>query len=283
MNIFEKIAYYLRFPFMQNALVVSILISLCASLLGVTLVLKRYSYIGDGLSHIAFGALAVAAVCNISNNMILTLPITILCSVLILCGGQKLKIKGDAIIAIISVSALAIGYLLMSVFNTSPNVAGDVCSSLFGSESIYSLTSTEVWISVALSVVVVAIFVIFYHKIFAVTFDETFAKATGTKTFVYNIIIAIVISVVIVLAMRLAGSLLVSALIIFPALTSMRVFKSYLSVTISSVSVSVVCAIFGIFAAILLDTPVGATIVAINLLAFLIFGFIGLCLNGKRT
>ena len=283
MNIFEKIAFYFQFPFVRYALVVAVLISLCSSLIGITLVLKRFSFIGDGLSHVAFGAMAVATVCNVANNLIVTLPVTTLCAILILCSGKNAKMKGDAAIAVISVSALALGYLLMNVFGSSPNISGDVCSSLFGSTSILTLSATEVWLSVGLCLVVVGLYVVFYHKIFAITFDENFAKATGTKTNVYNLVIAIVISVVIVLAMRLVGSLLISALIIFPALSSMRVFKSYFSVTISSAAISVACSTIGILIAILAGTPVGATIVAANFVCFVVFAVVGFFLGAKKA
>lgn len=275
MNLFQKIAYYFQFPFVRYAIIVSILIAFCAALLGVTLVLKRFSYIGDGLSHVAFGIMSVAAVMNLSNNLFLTLPVTMICSIILLCGGKKLKINGDAAIAMVSVSSLAIGYLLMNIFNTSSNISGDVCSSLFGSTSILTLTITDVWVSVALSAIVIIIYIFFYNKIFAVTFDEEFSKATGIKTELYNFIIAVVISVVIVLAMRLVGSLLISALIIFPALSSMKIFKSYLGVTLSSIVISIICAVGGILISILAGTPVGSTIVVFNLGIFIILAIAG--------
>ena len=221
-----KIMTYLEFPFVRYALIVGILIALCSSLLGVTLVLKRFSYIGDGLSHVAFGAMAVATVLKLTNQMLLILPVTVLCAVLLLKTGQNTKIKGDAAIAMISVTALAFGYLIMNLFPTSTNLSGDVCSTLFGSTSILTLTVQEVWLCVALSLVVVVIFVLFYHKIFAVTFDEDFARSAGTNAGAYNLLIAVVVAVIIVLAMNLVGSLLISALVIFPALSAMRVFKS---------------------------------------------------------
>ena len=213
---------YLSFPAVRYALIVGVLISLCSSLLGVTLVLKRFSFIGDGLSHVAFGAIAIAAVVGLTDEMLFVLPITILSAILLLRTGQNARIKGDAAIAMISVGALAVGYLLMNLFSKSSNISGDVCSTLFGSTSILTLTRTEVWLCVVLSVIVVAAFLFFYHKIFAVTFDESFARATGTPTGLYNLIIAVIIAVIIVLAMNLVGSLLISALVIFPALSAMR-------------------------------------------------------------
>ena len=264
----EKLALYLQYPFVRYALIVGVLIALCSSLLGVTLVLKRFSFIGDGLSHVAFGAMAVAAVMNLSNEMLLTLPVTILSAVLLLRGGQKAKLRGDAALAMISVTALAFGYLVMNVFSSSANLSGDVCSTLFGSTSILTLTEREVWFSVVLSVAVVAIFVWFYEKIFAVTFDETFSKAVGVNADGYNLLIAVVIAVIIVLAMNLVGSLLISALVIFPALSAMRLFRSFRAVTICAAVLSVICAFLGILISILAGTPVGSTIVGADAIAF---------------
>ena len=268
---FEKLQFYLEFPFVRYALIVGVLIALCSSLLGVTLVLKRFSFIGDGLSHVAFGAMAVASVLNLTNNMLIVMPVTVVCAVLLLRTGQNTWIKGDAAIAMISVGALAIGYLLMNLFSTSTNLSGDVCSTLFGSTSILTLSSEEVWLCIIFSVVVILLFLLLYNKIFAVTFDESFAKATGTKADVYNLIIAIIIAVIVVLAMNLVGSLLISALIIFPALSAMRMFRSFRSVVICSVCLSVVCTFVGIIISILAGTPVGSTIVAIDIAVFLIF------------
>ena len=261
---------YLSYPFVRYALIVGVLIALCSSLLGVILVLKRFSYIGDGLSHVAFGAMAISAVVGLTDNMALTLPITIVCAILLLWTGQNTKIKGDAAIAMISVGALAVGYLLMNLFPTSSNISGDVCSTLFGSMKILTLTKNEVILSIVLSVVVVLLFVLFYNRFFAVTFDESFAKAVGTKTNLLNLLIATVIAVIIVLAMNLVGSLLVSALVIFPALSAMRIFKSFRSVTICSAVISVVCALLGIVLSLLLGTPVGSTIVVTDIAAFII-------------
>ena len=266
-----KLVYYFSFPFVRYALIVGVLIALCSSLLGVTLVLKRFSFIGDGLSHVAFGLIAIAAVLNLSDNMILVLPGTILCAVLLLRNGQKTRIKGDAAIAMLSTGALAIGYLLMNVFSASSNVSGDVCSTLFGSTSILTLSAGEVGVCAVLSVIVVVVFVLYYNRIFAVTFDESFAKAVGTKADNYNLMIAVIIAVIIVLAMNLVGSLLISALVIFPALSAMRIFRSFFSVTVCSAVLSVVCALAGLLISILAGTPVGSTIVAMDILGFLGF------------
>ena len=262
---------FLSYPFVRYALIVGVLIALCSSLLGVILVLKRFSYIGDGLSHVAFGAMAVAAVVGLTDRMILTLPITVLCAILLLWTGQNAKIKGDAAIAMISVGALAVGYLLMNIFPTSSNVSGDVCSTLFGSTKILTLTKSEVILSIVLSVIVVVLFVAFYNRFFAVTFDESFAKAVGTKANLLNLLIATIIAVIIVLAMNLVGSLLVSALVIFPALSAMR-FKS---VTIFSAVLSVSCALLGIILSILWGTPTGSTIVITDIAAFVICLVVG--------
>ena len=266
---------YIQFPFVRYALIVGVLIALCSSLLGVTLVLKRFSFIGDGLSHVAFGAMAVAAVVGLTNDMPLVLIITTISAILLLRTGTNAKIKGDAAVAMISVGALAIGYLLMNVFSKSANVSGDVCTTLFGSTSILTLNKAKVWLCVVLSVIVVAVFTIFYNKIFAVTFDENFARATGTRVSAFNLMIAVIIAAVIVLAMNLVGSLLISALVIFPALSSMRVFKTFKSVTVCSAIVSVICALSGILISIIISTPVGSTIVLVDIVVFLGFWIVG--------
>lgn len=267
---------YFAEPFVRNAMIVGVLIALCSSLLGVTLVLKRFSFIGDGLSHVAFGALAVATVAGITNEMIIILPVTVLTAILLLKGGQNAKIKGDAGLAMLSVGALGLGYLIMSKFSKSGNVSGDVCTTLFGSASILSLKQSEVITCIVLSIAVIAVFVIFYNRIFAVTFDENFASATGTKASVYNMIIAVVTAVIIVLAMNLVGSLLISALVIFPALSAMRVFKSFLKVVVCSAIVSVFCASLGIIISILESTPIGPTVVAVDIVVFIVFSVVGL-------
>ena len=280
--ILEKLTLYWAYPFVRYALIVGVLIALCSSLLGVTLVLKRFSFIGDGLSHVAFGAMAIAAVLQITNEMPLVMVITIISAVLLLRTGQNTKIKGDAAIAMISVGALAIGYLLMNIFSTSSNLSGDVCSTLFGSTSILTLSPVEVWLCVGMSVLVVAVFILFYNKIFAVTFDESFARATGTKAGLYNLLIAIVVAVIIVLAMNLVGSLLISALVIFPALSAMRMFKSFRSVIVCAAALSVMCSLIGILASILAGTPVGSTIVAVQIIAFGLSWLAGTVIGGVR-
>ena len=271
----DTLLLYLSYPFVRYALIVGVLMALCASLLGVTLVLKRFSFIGDGLSHVAFGAMAIAAVLNMTNRMVIVLPVTIVCAVLLLRTGQNTKIKGDAAIAMISVGALAFGYLLMSVFSTSANLSGDVCGALFGSTSILTLTKGEVWLCIGLSALVLVLFTLFYQRIFDVTFDESFAKAAGTKVDAANLLIAVITAVIIVLAMNLVGSLLISALIIFPALSAMRIFRSFLSVTVFSAVISVTCAFLGIVISILAGTPVGSTVVAMDVAAFALCAGIG--------
>ena len=295
MEIFDTLSYYLQFSQVRYALIVGVLVALCASLLGVTLVLKRFSFIGDGLSHVAFGAMAVASVCGAliapwkpvldsTGNMIIVMPLTVLSAVLLLRTGKNAKVKGDAAIAMISVGALAIGYLLMNldIYPKTGNISGDVCSTLFGSLSILTLTEGEVIFCMAVSIVVVAVFILFYNKLFAVTFDEDFAAATGTKVNAYNLIIAVIIAVIIVISMNLVGSLLISALIIFPALSAMRVLRSFKAVTVCSACISVFCAALGILISILCGTPVGSTIVAVNIAAFAVFTLIGAAKSGFK-
>ena len=264
----EKLALYWAYPFVRYALVVGVLVALCASLLGVTLVLRRFSFIGDGLSHVAFGAMSVATVLKLTYDMPLVIVITVLCAILLLGTGRNARIKGDAAMAMFSVGALAVGYLVMNVFSASANLSGDVCTTLFGSTSILTLTKTEVWLCVVLSIMVVLLFLFFYHKIFAVTFDENFATATGTNAKRYNLILAVVTAVVIVMAMNLVGSLLISALVIFPAVSAMHLFKSFRAVTLCTAAFSVCCAATGILISILAGTPVGSTIVTVQILLF---------------
>ena len=278
----EKLALYWAYPFVRYALVVGVLIALCSSLLGVTLVLRRFSFIGDGLSHVAFGAMSVSAVLGLTDHMPLTLGVTVACAILLLRTSRDTKIQGDAAIAMLSVGALAMGYLLMNLFSTSSNLSGDVCSTLFGSTSILTLTKAEVYLCAGLSVVVVAVFLLCYNKIFAVTFDEDFARAAGTRADAYQLLLAVIIAVVIVLAMNLVGSLLISALVIFPALSAMRVFQSFRAVTVCSAVLSVSCAVLGILTAILAGTPVGSTIVAVDILAFALFSAAGQVMGGGR-
>ncbi len=276
----NRLFLFLQYPFVRYALIAGVLIALCSSLLGVTLVLKRFSYIGDGLSHVAFGAMSVAAVMNLTNNMLLVLPVTIICAVLLLRTGQRARIKGDAAIAMISVAALAFGYLIMNLFPTSSNLAGDVCTTLFGSTSILTLTRDEVWLCIALSVLVALVFVLLYNRIFAVTFDENFAKATGVKAEAYNLLIAVITAVIIVLAMNLVGSLLISALVVFPALSAMRLCRSFRGVTVCSAVFAVLCAFSGIIISILAGTPVGSTIVATDAVAFVTCNCVGSITGG---
>ena len=271
----EKLQMYLQYNFVIYALIVGVLIALCASLLGVTLVLKRYSFIGDGLSHVAFGAMAVASVLHLVSNSILVMPVTILAAVLLLRSGNKSMLKGDAAIAMISVTSLAFGYMIMNVFSASANVSGDVCGTLFGSKSILTLDKAEVAICIALSVVVIAIYIIFYNKIFAVTVDETFCRATGVPAGRYNFLIAVIIAIIIVLGMNLVGSLLISALIVFPALAAMRLSGTFKGVVILSVIFSIVCSLTGMIISMLANTPTGATIVAMDFLFFIVSWAIG--------
>ena len=272
---FSNLSEYLAYPFVRYALITGVLISLCSSVLGVSLVLKRFSFIGDGLSHVAFGAMAVAGVMGLSNNMPLTLIITVVSAVLMLSAGKNAKIKGDAAVAMISVGALAVGYLLMNIFPSTSNVSGDVCSTLFGSSSILTLTKTDVIVCAVMSAAVLILFVLFYNKIFAVTFDEDFARSAGIKTKLYNIMIAVSSAVIIVLAMNLVGSLLISALIIFPALSAMRMFRSFKSVVIASAVFSVICSVAGILISVSASTPVGATVVAADIAGFFVSCAVG--------
>jgi len=274
-DIITTLAVYFSYPFVRYAMIVGVLIALCASLLGVTLVLRRFSFIGDGLSHVAFGALSVATVFGITNDMLFTLPVTIVFAIFLLRMGSNVNLKGDAIMAMVSVGSMAIGYMLVNIFGTSGNISGDVCTTLFGSTSILTLSEAEVIMSIVLSIVVVSFFVIFYNKIFSITFDENFARATGMKTNIYNLALSVIIAVIIVMAMNLVGSLLISALVVFPALSAMRIFKSFLHVTIASAIISVFCAFFGMIFSVLCETPVGSTIVVANIIVFLFFSLAG--------
>lgn len=269
------IAEYLSYPFVRYALAAGVLTALCSSLLGVTLVLKRYSFIGDGLSHVAFGAMAFAAVLSVKTELIIVLPVTVLCAVLLLKTGTNTKIKGDAALAMFSVGSMALGYLLLNMFSASANVSGDVCSTLFGSTSILTLTKADVWVCVVMSVLVILTYVLFYNKIFAVTFDENFARATGVNASAYNLLIAVITAVIIVLAMNLVGALLTSALIIFPALSAMRMFHTFRQVVICSAVIAVLSSALGIIASIAISSPVGATIVVTDILVFAGFSLAG--------
>jgi len=306
----EKLRQYFEYPFVRYAFIVGILIALCSSLLGVTLVLKRFSFIGDGLSHVAFGAMSLSVTLpviiketlisfssssNLSsimqniinhiaemNNMVIVLPITLLSAILLLRTGQNTKIKGDAAVAMISVGALAVGYLLMNRYPSGSNISGDVCSTLFGSTSILTLNPDDVRLCIYMSIVVILTYILFYNKIFSVTFDENFVRATGVRANAYNLIIAVVTALIIVLAMNLVGSLLISALIIFPALAAMRLFKSFRGVIVCSAVISIMCAGFGIVSSILFSTPVGSTIVVADLMVFLFFSLISIFVEKKK-
>ena len=259
---------YFSHDIVWYALLVGLLISVCAALFGVILVLKRFSFIGDGLSHVAFGATAIATVLSVTDSVLIVMPITVISAILLLRTGKRTRLKGDSAIAVVSVGALALGYLLMSIFPSSSNIAGDVCSALFASSSILYLKSADVILCAVMSVAVITLFVLFYRRIFAVTFDEDFATAVGVKTGAYNILIATVTAVIIVMAMKLVGSLLISALIIFPALSAMRIMRSFKGVVILSCILAAACALSGFSLALLFDLPIGPTIAAANMLAF---------------
>lgn len=261
---------YLQYPFVRNALIVGVLIALCSSLLGVPLVLRRFSLIGDGLSHVAFGAMSVASVLHLTNKMLITLPVTILSAVILLKNGRKARIRGDAAVALISVSALAFGYIIVNLFSNSANLSGDVCSTLFGSTSILTLTGREVIMSAILSIAVVVLYILFYNEIFSVTFDEDFARSAGIAVDRVNFLSAVVVAVVIVLAMNLVGSLLITALVIFPALSAMRLCRSFFGVTVFTAVFSVVCSLAGMLISIVCETPVGATVVGADAAFFVV-------------
>ena len=280
-SLLDMLRGYFQFSFVRYALVAGVLIALCSSLLGVTLVLKRFSFIGDSLSHVAFGAMAIASILSVNSDMLLVMPVTVACAVLLLRKNGAVNLRGDGALAMLSVGALALGYLVLNLFATSSNLTGDVCSTLFGSTSILTLTLAEVWLCAAMSLLVV---VFFYHKIFAITFDETFAAATGVNAALYGTAVAAVTAVIIVLAMNLVGSLLTSALVVFPALSAMKLFKSYRGVVICSAVLSVSCALTGILIAILGSTPVGSTIVAVDIAAYLIcWGAAKIMRTGRKT
>ncbi|MBO5386602.1 MAG: metal ABC transporter permease [Lachnospiraceae bacterium] len=282
-DIITTLMEYMEFPFVRRAIIVGVLIAFCSSLLGVTLVLKRFSFIGDGLSHVAFAAMCIAMVLQFTNNMLLILPITVIAAILMLKTGQNARINGDAAVAMMSVGSLAIGYLLLNVFSTSSNISGDVCSTLFGATSILTLTDIDVLLCIIMSVVVLIFYMFYYHKIFSFTFDENFAKATGIRAGAYNTSMAVIIAVIIVLAMNLVGSLLISALVIFPALSAMRIFKNFKSVVICSAAFSVVCAVLGLLISLLQGTPVGSTIVAVDIVGFMLFSGIGTIMGVNRA
>lgn len=272
----EWLQTYFSYGFVRYAFIAGVLISLCAGLLGVVLVLKRYAMIGDGLSHVAFGAMAVAAVLGFAP-MTVALPVTVAVAVLLLLAGEKQLIKGDSAIAMLSAGSLAVGYLLLNIFpaSDSGSLSGDVCASLFGSTSIMTLRGSDVWLCVGLSVAVIGFFVIFYHKIFAVTFDEGFATSSGVRVRAYNFLIAAISGVIIVLAMKLVGALLISSLIIFPALSAMRVFRNFRSVILCSAVISVVGSLTGLLIALLMSTPTGASVAVVHIVIFLVFTLLG--------
>lgn len=268
-NVFEMLGKMFSYHFMVRAAVVGLLVSLCAALLGVSLVLKRYSMIGDGLSHVGFGSLAVASALGLAP-MAVSIPVVMASAVLLLRLSGRAKLKGDALIAMISAASLAVGVIVLSL---SDGTTGDVNNYLFG--SVLAMTGEDVWLSVALAAVVLVLFVLFYRKMFAVTFDETFARATGEKVEGYHLLLACLTALTIVLGMRVMGAMLISSLIIFPALTAMRVCRSFRSVTICAAVVSVACFMLGLCLSYLLDTPTGASVVVVNVLAFLLFWVIG--------
>ena len=281
-GLLDTLRVYFSYSFVRYAAIVGILISVCAGLLGVTLVLKRYSMIGDGLSHVAFGAMAIAAVAGFAP-MAVALPVTVAAAVLLLMAGEKGLIKGDAAIAMLSAGSLAVGYLLLNMFPASDTgtLSGDVCASLFGSSAMMTLTAADVWLCVGLCAAVLLFFILFYHRVFAVTFDPAFASASGVRTRTYTLVIAVVTGVVVVLAMKLVGALLISALVIFPSLSAMRLFRSFRSVTVCSVVLSVAGSALGLLISLLFSTPTGASIVAVHIVIFGVFSLLRLCLRRR--
>lgn len=265
-SVLSRLLYYLSFPFVRYALIAGVAVSLCAGLLGVTLVLKRYSMMGDGMSHVAFGAMAIAAVMGWAP-LAVALPVTVIASVLLLWAGERGRLRGDASIAVLSCGALAIGYLALSL-SPSANNGNFSEDALFGSSSMLTLTAGEVWLCVGLAAAVIIFFLLCFQRIFSVTFDERFATVCGVRVSLYNVMLAVVCGVVIVLAMKMVGALLVSALIIFPALSAMRIFKSFRAVTLCAGVLSVLGSVTGLIVSILLETPTGATVVAVHLILF---------------
>lgn len=266
----------LSYPFLQRALLVGLLVSLCAALLGVSLVLKRYSMIGDGLSHVGFGALAVAMALGFAP-LEFTIPVVVAAAFLLLRLSERSRIKGDAAIAMISTGSLALGVMIMSL---TTGMSTDVCNYMFG--SILVMSRSDVQLSVALCVIVLLLFIAFYHRLFKVTFDETFARATGTRTELYNMLIALLTAVTIVLGMRMMGAMLISSLVIFPALTAMRLCRSFRLVTVCAAAVAVVCFLIGIVISYLGGTPAGASVVMVNILCFVLFTLIAMVKRRKR-
>jgi len=275
-GLFSTLLEMLSYPFLVRAVVVGVLVALCAALLGVSLVLKRYSMIGDGLSHVGFGALAVATALN-TAPLNVAIPVVVAAAFLLLRLSENSRIKGDAAIALISTGSLAVGVMVVSL-TTGMNV--DVMNYMFG--SILAMSKEDVWLSVVLSVIVLAIYVLFYNKIFAVTFDENFAKATGTRTGIYNMLIAFLTAITIVLGMRLMGSMLISSLIIFPSLSAMRLFKSFRGVVIVSAIISIFSFIAGIVISYMYGSPAGASVVTVNIAVFVVFYVVGSIIGRSR-
>lgn len=273
---FDTVIEMLSYPFMTRAFLVGSLVALCSALLGVSLVLKRYSMIGDGLSHVGFGAMAIAAAMN-AAPLTIAIPVVIVAAILLLRISGNAKIKGDAAIALISTTSLAVGVMVISL-TTGMNT--DVYNYMFG--SILAMSAEDVKLSIVLSVFVLILFIVFYHKIFAITFDETFARATGVKAGVYNTLIAVLTAVTIVLGMRMMGALLISSLIIFPALTSMRVCRTFKSVIINAAVISVVCLIAGVTLSYVAATPAGASVVLANLVMMVLYTVVGAVKNHMR-
>ncbi len=262
---------YFSYTYVKYALLVGVLVALCASLLGVVLVLKRFSYLGDGLSHVAFGATALASAINLADSLAVVMPVTVIAAVLLLGFGEAKRLKGDSALAMLSVGSLAFGYILLNLAPSSSNIAADVCSSLFGSSSILTLGQSDVVLTVIMSIAVTVIFVLFYNRIFALTFDPVFMQATGANAKRHNLMIAVLCAVVISLSMRLVGSLLVSALVIFPAVCAMSLFRSFRSVMICSAVTGVICAASGMILSMVFSTPSGASIVMCDIAAFVLF------------
>lgn len=266
----ETFLQMFEYSFMLRAIIVGVLVALCSALLGVTLVLKRYSMIGDGLSHVGFGALCVALAMNIAP-LAVSVPVVVIAAFLLLQISENSKIKGDAAIALISSTALAIGVIVTSM---TTGINSDVNGYMFG--SILAMSDADVVVSLILSVAVLVLYVVFYNKIFAVTFDESFARATGTKTKMYNTLVSLLTAITIVIGMRIMGAMLISSLVIFPALTSMRVCRSFKKVVITSAIVSVLCFFTGLFLSFAYSMPAGASVVAVNAVVFLIFSAVGI-------
>lgn len=289
---FETIQYYWSIDFIRTiiirAMIIGIPVALCASLLGVSLVLKRYSMIGDGLSHVGFGALSIAAALNLNTDggnysyksLLICLPIVIIAAFMLLRLTENSKIKGDAAIALVSTGAIAVGYIIYSL--SGKGSAADVCGSLFGRSSIISIDAAAVPFSIGLSVIVLTVYFVSYTKVFSITFDESFASATGVHVKSYNIIISLLTAITIVLGMQLVGAIMISGLIIFPTLTAMRLCKTFRSVVIVSGAVSVLCFVIGFFIATVYKLPTGPTVIAINLLLFIVFTIISFA-KGKAS